>query len=256
MTGPSRGPSVAVVTGASRGLGSKTVQDLVAAGFTVAACARAPRAPATGESLYRSVDVGDSPSVDHFLKEVGARFGRIDVLVNNAGYANVPTPILETEDATAEQSFRVNALGPIAFVRRVLPTMLGQPEGGVIINIASRAGVTPVPRLAAYSASKSALVSFTLAAAKELTDEKILLVALCPAGMNTEMRASLYGAEDANLQMDPARVSKLVVELASQRTVGGVRVSSGSAIIVAKEGPATVLEWPTDARGHKSLRFD
>lgn len=248
-------PRVAVVTGASRGLGRRVAADLVESGFTVAANARSRERPGVGEGFYRAFDVADAASVDRFIQETISRWGRIDVLVNNAGYANAATPISETGDDVVEKCFEINVVGPAAFMRRVLPVMAQQPGGGVVVNIASRAGVTPVPGLAAYSASKSALVSFTLAAAKEYAGSRVLCIALCPAGMNTEMRSAVYGAEDAAGQMSPERVSAVVVELALKRTVNGSSPDSGSAVVIPRDGDPTVINWPLDPRGHQSLRF-
>lgn len=247
---------VAIVTGASRGLGRRVGHDLAGRGYTVAACARSPKPPEFGEALYRAVDVSEASAVSRFVAETLSQFGRVDVLVNNAGYANPPSPIPETDDAAVARCFGTNVLGPIAFMKCVLPVMTRQAEGGVVVNIASRAGVTPVPGLAAYSASKSALVSFTLAAAKELAEGRVLCVTFCPAGMHTEMRASVYGRSDAEGQMDPQTVADLVVEVAMHRTVNGTPPPSGAAVLVSREGGATILPWPTDARGHQALRLD
>jgi len=248
-------PKVAVVTGASRGLGRRIAQDLVRSGLVVAANARSRERPGVGEGLYRAFDVSDVPSVDRFVKDAVSRFGRIDVLVNNAGFANAATPIPDTDEEVVAKCFEINLFGPAAFMRRVLPVMAGQPEGGVVVNIASRAGVTPVPGLAAYSASKSALVAFTLAAAKEYAGSRVLCVAVCPAGMNTEMRSTVYGADDAAGQMAPERVSEVVVELATQRTVNGASPDSGAAVVIPRDGEPIVVNWPLDSRGHQSLRF-
>ena len=131
--------------------------------------------------------------------------------------------------------------------------MTALPGGGVIVNVASRAGVVPVPGLAAYSASKSALVSLTLALAKELGSNKVFCVSVCPGGMETEMRAVAYGPESARGQLDPLRVASVVVELASERSIEGRPVRSGAAVLVTKESGVTVLEWPRDERGHERL---
>ena len=248
-------PKVAVVTGASRGLGRQVAQDLVRFGFVVAAGARTRERPGVGEGLYRAFDVSDTPSVDRFVKDTVSRFGRIDVLVNNAGFANPATSIPDTEEAVVAKCFEINLFGPAALMRRVLPVMAAQPDGGVLINIASRAGVTPVPGLAAYSASKSALVAYTLAAAKEYAGSRVLCIAVCPAGMNTELRSGVYGANDAAGQMAPERVSEVVVELAMSRSVGGAAPETGAAVVIPPEGEPIVINWPLDSRGHQSLRF-
>lgn len=247
---------VAMVSGASRGLGHLLAREFVRNGYALAACARSPRPPDLDECLYSQVDVGDPPLVDHFVRDALRRFGRIDVLVNDAGFANPPAPIEATDDDVVGQCFATNVLGPAAFLKRVVPVMVRQPEGGVIISIASRAGVTPVPGLAAYSASKTALVALTLAVAKEVAESRILCVSVCPAGMNTEMRASVYGKGDADRQMDPRLVVDLVMELATRRTAKGVAVPSGSAILISSETGPVIRTWSKDDRGFESLSLE
>ncbi len=166
---------VALVTGAGRGLGRAVTRALVGRKYCVVTCSTSSAAPGLGEALHRRVDVSDPAAVDAFMDEMVARFGRLDVLVNNAGYANAPTPISGTSEEVARRCFGTNVLGPFSLMRRALPVMLAQPEGGVVVNIASRAALAPVPGLAAYSASKTALVSLTLAAAKEVDETRVLV---------------------------------------------------------------------------------
>ncbi len=247
--------SVAIVTGATRGLGFQVGRDLAAAGLDVAACARTPTAPAFGEKLYRPVDVANVAAVGDFVAATVSQFGRVDALVNNAGFVNRAALVSETDDLTVAKCFATNLFGPIAFMKHVLPIMRRQAEGGVIVNVASRAGITPVPGLAAYSASKSALVSFTLAAAKELPETRVLCISLCPAGMNTGLRAAAYGTEDAATRLDPHAISRYVVEAVTHRTVNGKGLASGEAVIVDSEGKARVLDWPRDERGFQGLQL-
>ncbi len=243
-------PRVAVVTGASRGLGRRVVERLAGGGYAVVSCATGPTPPGVGEALHLAVDVTDPEAVDRLVRGAVDRFGRLDLLVNNAGYANPPAPLSETADAIAQRCFATNVLGPYATMRRALPVMVRQPDGGVVVNVASRAGLVPVPRLAAYSASKSALVSLTLAIAKELDGTPVVAFSVCPGGMDTEMRRAVYGADDAREQQAPDRVAEVVVELATRRTLRGQPAPSGAAIVVAQGSEPAVVEWPRDSRGH------
>jgi NAD(P)-dependent dehydrogenase (short-subunit alcohol dehydrogenase family) len=247
---PSR---VAVVTGAGRGLGRAVARELSARGYQVVTCSTSERGPGVGEALHHRADVTDPVAVDALVEAALGRWGHIDVVVNNAGYANAPSPLQDTSNEIAGRCFATNVLGPYFLLRRVLPGLIARPGGGVVINIASRAGIVPVPGLAAYSASKSALVSLTLALAKEVADERVLCVAICPGGMDTEMRAAVYGPEDARRQLDPLRVAEVVVELATARSLNGRPVPSGSAVLVTKESGATLMEWPRDDRGHQRI---
>lgn len=240
---------VALVTGGSVGLGKLVVQGLAAKEYSVATCARSTHRPAAGEELYRSLDVADPKKVEAFVQEVLDRFHRIDVLVNNAGFANSPSPLQDSSDVEAHQCFEINILGPYSFMKRVLPTMIRQPEGGVVVNVASRAAITPVPGLAAYSASKTALVSLTLAAAKEMRDQRVLLVSVCPSGMKTRLRATVYGDADAERQQEPDKVANLICEIAATRTANGISLSSGTTLLVTKERGIQILQWSRDDRG-------
>jgi 2-dehydro-3-deoxy-L-rhamnonate dehydrogenase (NAD+) len=244
---------VVIVTGAGRGLGRAVARELARRGCQVVTCSTGDQGPGVGEVLHLKADVTEPAAVDGLVRTTITRWGRVDVLVNNAGYAPPPAPIAEASDEIARRCLATNFLGPYYVLRRVLPGMDASPSGGVVINIASRAGITPVPKLAAYSASKSALVSLTLAAAKERPDGKVLFVAVCPGGMDTDMRVAVYGAEDSRRQLDPTQVADIVSELALARTVNGRTIRSGSAVLVTKNTGAKVIEWPPDERGHATL---
>ncbi|MGI0070770.1 MAG: SDR family NAD(P)-dependent oxidoreductase [Thermoplasmata archaeon] len=244
---------VVLVTGASRGLGRAVVLRLAELGCRVATCSTGGQGPGVGEALHQRTDVTDPRAVDQLVGAVVARWGRIDALVNNAGFSPRPAPILEASDEDAQRSLATNLLGPYYLLHRVLPGMVASPGGGVVVNVASRAGITPVPGLAAYSASKAALVALTLAIAKEVTDPRLIAVAVCPGGMDTEMRAAVYGADDAHRQQDPTRVAEVIAEIVLQRTVRGHAVTSGAAVLITKDSGVTVLDWPADERGHASF---
>lgn len=244
---------VALVTGATRGLGRLVAERLVARRYVVVTGSTGDRPPGVGEALHLRTDVTDPAAVDRLVRAAQERSGRVDVLVNNAGFANPVGSIPDTSDATATRCFATNVLGPYYLLRRVLPGMASAPSGGVVINVASRAGLTPIPGLAAYSASKTALVALTLAAAKEHPDGRVLCVSVCPGGMDTEMRASVYGREDARGQLDPRPVADLVVEIATQRTISTRPVPSGAAVLITRDGGTRIVDWATDERGHASF---
>src|SRR5256885_2260463 len=147
---------VAVVTGASSGIGRATAVALVAAGFTVVGTSRIAAAvsPPSGVT-FLDLDVSREESVDALLAEVLERYGRIDVLVNNAGIGSVGA----AEEMSVEQHrgvFDVNVLGVIRMSKAALPIMRVQGSGR-IVNVSSVLGLIPQPFMAAYVASKHAV---------------------------------------------------------------------------------------------------
>ena len=215
----------AIVTGASRGLGAQIARKLRGAGVKVIDGSRTSRHP---------VDVRDSLQVNSFTDHVLAETGRIDMLINNAGFVQSLGPLDHTSDDTLLNAFQTNVYGPFYAMRSVIPAMVKRNKG-VIVNIASKSAIYPVPKLAVYSASKSALVTLTQAVAKELRSTNVLCLAVCPAGMHTAMRAAVYGEENAKEQQSIQRVANIVCEIATKRTASTMPISQGSCIIIRKD---------------------
>jgi NAD(P)-dependent dehydrogenase (short-subunit alcohol dehydrogenase family) len=212
----------AIVTGASKGLGRLIAQRLSDERYRVVECSRSSPNP---------VDVRDPAQVRRFITGVRAKPGRIDVVVNNAGYVPPLGPLSLTKDEVLVNAFQTNTFGPFYIMRSIIPIMTKQ-GGGIIVNIASKAAIYTVPRLGVYSASKAALVSLTEAAAKELKNTNVFCVAVCPSGMRSRMRSSVYGQRDADRQQSPLRVANLVTEIIKRRTVNGSPVHQGACVIV------------------------
>jgi NAD(P)-dependent dehydrogenase (short-subunit alcohol dehydrogenase family) len=209
---------VAIVTGASSGLGLQIANDLLRKDYKVAICSR--HRSNNHRFFENIVDITEESEVKLFVKKVMKEFGRIDVLVNNAGYAYPPEIITESKSEHLVNSFKTNVYGPYYLMREVVPIMKRQKDGK-IINISSKAGVFGNPYMAVYSASKSALLKMTEAIAKEFRETKtnILCVVISPAGMNTKMRALVYGNEDAKKQMDVKFVSGIVTDIITSGSV-------------------------------------
>ena len=221
---------VAIVTGTSRGLGQLIESNLRDAGYHVFGCStHGPRA----------VDVRDRFQVSKFVADVlHEAGGRIDVLVNNAGVIYPSTPLETTMDEDLIDCLQTHVHGPFFMMKQVIPVMKAQ-KSGVIVNVASKSGVYTTPGLAAYSASKAALIALTQATAKELRETNILCVAVCPAAMNTYLRAKAFGREAAPLSMNPQRVADLVTTIANLRSTHGfepsMELAGGDCIIVRKD---------------------
>jgi NAD(P)-dependent dehydrogenase (short-subunit alcohol dehydrogenase family) len=184
----------ALITGGGHGLGRGIAEALAAQSMIVTICGRnhgaleaTVNALRDGGAHAHSVpcDVADPASIKAAVAEAEAKMGGIDLLVNNAGIA--PTaPLSRMELSMWNQAFAVNATGAFLCIQACLPGMLTR-HFGRIVNIASVAGVSSGPYLAAYSASKHALIGLTRAAAAELGDKGIHVNAICPAYVDTEM---------------------------------------------------------------------
>jgi len=154
---------VALVTGASSGIGRATASLLASSGYRVFATVRTPEAEATlrqdGSIEVLRLDVGEEAAVSRTVREVLDRAGRVDALVNNAGYALVGA----TEDLTRDRlrrQFEVNVFGAMQLCREVLPSMRAR-RSGRIVNVSSLAGRVSIPVMGAYCASKFAVEALT-----------------------------------------------------------------------------------------------
>lgn len=178
------------VTGASQGLGLSLVKKLLDKGYRVAATSRnaASLSQAVGlidkdRFLPLAVDLNNPDCVDDSIKQTMAAFGRIDVLVNNAGYGMAGT-VEEIAEHDVANIFKVNVLATIEVVKRVLPVMRSQ-KSGYIINMGSVAGFVGAPGWAIYSATKSAVAAFSEVLALDVDEFNIKVTVVEPSGFRT-----------------------------------------------------------------------
>jgi NAD(P)-dependent dehydrogenase (short-subunit alcohol dehydrogenase family) len=224
---------VALVTGASRGLGQAMARGLAEAGANLAVCSRHQdeidavaeeiRA-ATGRAvLALEVDVTDREQVEAFVERTLAEFGQIDILVNNAGI-NRRVPLLELDDATWQEVLDINLTGPMYTCRAVGPHMIKRKYGR-IINVASTLALVSIPNRTPYAASKAGLALFTKTIALEWGPHGVTANALCPGPFDTPLNASIKNDPVAYQQFldkiplgrwgDPRELACAVVFLAS-----------------------------------------
>jgi 3-oxoacyl-[acyl-carrier protein] reductase len=165
----------AIVTGGMIGIGAAIVKRLEASGAKVAIW---------DVNGPEKVDVTDQESIDRALKKTLAAFGRIDVLVNNAGIAGPTMPVVEYPVEDWKRVIDIDLHGPFLVSRVVVPHMV-QAGYGRIVNIASIAGKEGNPNAAAYAAAKGGLIAFTKALGKELAQTGVLVNCVAPAAAQT-----------------------------------------------------------------------
>jgi NAD(P)-dependent dehydrogenase (short-subunit alcohol dehydrogenase family) len=146
-----------------------------------------------GRALPLRVDVADGESVQALIASIRESFGRLDVLVNNAGAAIGPGPIIAMQEEAWRRTLEINATGTFLVCKHALPllmqTAMGQqPPAGRIVNVASIAAVRPKPMTAAYAASKAAVVALTQSLAQEVAPAGITVNAVLPGDVDTGMK--------------------------------------------------------------------
>ena len=195
---------VAIITGASRGIGLAIAQRIVAEGGRVCLTARKV------EELTRAVDslgsdvavavAGSSDDADHQEAVIATtleRFGAIDVLINNAGVNPVYGPLLEAEEPALQRILSVNVLGTLAWIRRVHGAWFAA-HGGTVVNVGSVAGIQPASGIGFYGASKVAVAHLTTQLAIELAPS-VRVNAVAPAVVRTRFAGALYEGREAEV---------------------------------------------------------
>jgi NAD(P)-dependent dehydrogenase (short-subunit alcohol dehydrogenase family) len=180
---------VALVTGASSGIGEATAERLAAAGYQVFGTSR--RAAPAGQRSFEmlTLDVTSDRSVEAAVGEVMRRAGRIDVLVNNAGFGVAPAGAEESSTEQAQSIFDTNFFGVVRMTRAVVPHMRRQ-GGGRIINIGSVLGFLPMPYGALYAATKHAIEGYSESLDHELRTRGIRVSVIEPAYTKTPFDAN------------------------------------------------------------------
>lgn len=210
--------SIALVTGASSGIGKATAERLAQAGFNVYGTSR--RGAQSGQHLFEMLplDVTDDASVAAAVNELIRREGRIDLLVNNAGFGVAPAGAEESSIEQARSIFETNFFGMVRMTRAVLPHMRQQGSGR-IINISSVLGFLPMPYGALYAATKHAVEGYSESLDHELRTRGIRVSLIEPAFTKTQFDSNLMQA-DAKLE-DYREVRAALAELIPKSVAQG-----------------------------------
>jgi 3-oxoacyl-[acyl-carrier protein] reductase len=190
----------AIVTGGGSGFGVAMVELFVREGAKVVvadidgAAAEKVAAASDGAAVAVRADVSRDDDTRRMVETAVDRFGRLDVLVNNAGVSHWNQPLTEVSEADFDRVYAVNVKALFWAAKHAVPVMAAQ-GGGAIVNTASTAGLRPRPGLCWYNGSKGACVTITKSMAVELAPMKIRVNALCPVAGETPLLAHFMGGD-------------------------------------------------------------
>lgn len=224
---------VALVTGASGGLGRHFARVLHGAGARVALAARRPDSVAADvatlgdRAMAVALDVTADGSITAALDAVQARFGMVDLLVNNAGIA-ATKPLLEHDAAEWDRVMAVDLRGAFLAAQETARRLVAAGQGGAIVNIASILAARVIPGVASYSAAKAGLVHLTRQMAVELARHRIRVNAIAPGYVETDINRGFFDTD----------AGKAVIKRIPQRRLGTVGDLTGPLLLLASEAGA------------------
>ena len=225
---------IALVTGASSGIGEATAERLATAGFKVYGTSRRGAKPGRRSFEMLTLDVTSDASVESVVSEVIRREGRVDLLVNNAGFSTAPAGAEESSIEQTRSIFDTNFFGIVRMTRAVVPHMR-QQGGGRIINIGSVLGFLPAPYMALYAATKHAIEGYSESLDHELRTRGIRVSVIEPAYTKTQFDAHLL---EADSKLDEYRAARTVVAKRVQEAVAGADEPSVVATVVLQAAAA------------------
>jgi NAD(P)-dependent dehydrogenase (short-subunit alcohol dehydrogenase family) len=219
---PTLDGQVAVITGAGRGIGAAIARTLASLGARPVLCGRnrnsleetaAAIRDDGGQLAVMECDVTDLRSVESTAERVERTFGRVDVLVNNAGIGGAAGPLYQLDPEVWEDVLNTNLRGVYYCIRSFAPMMI-RARSGHIINISSIAGKNPLPNGAAYAASKWGLNGLTYSVAEEMRAHNIRVSVICPGSTHTDF--SPHPGKSAEKMLQPDDVAFVVAMIVSQ----------------------------------------
>ena len=225
---------VALVTGASKGIGKAIAELYAEAGAKVVVSSRkqdavdavAHEIKSKGQhAIGVACNVSDGNDTKRLVAETISQFGTIDILVNNAAANPAFGPVVETSEGVFDKIMNVNVKGPFELSRLVYPTMKAKKSGSVI-NISSIGGLKPEAGLGIYSMSKAALISLSKVMAKEWGDDNIRVNVICPGLIKTKFSEALWSNE---------KILGVMMKMQSLKRVGTVEEIAALALFLASD---------------------
>jgi NAD(P)-dependent dehydrogenase (short-subunit alcohol dehydrogenase family) len=213
---------VAIVTGASSGIGREIALTFAQEGAKVVLAARREEKlkevareilSRGGEALVVPTDISEEAQVEAMVGEALRKFGRVDILVNNAGMGHWG-PVMDFKTEDWDEVFDVNVKGTFLCSREVLPAM-AERQGGRIINISSDAGVIPFAEDSAYCAAKAALIVFSRCLALEMLPQDVGVHVICPGYVDTPWYDGDSSTPDRGKMLKAGDIARLAVYLAA-----------------------------------------
>lgn len=239
---------VAIVTGAASGFGAEIARQYALEGAKVAladineAGAQDVAAAIGGDARAVRCDVTQRADIDALVAATRAAFGgRIDIVVNNAGWTHRNQPLLDVDEATFDRVYAINVKSIFHMVHAVVPLMREQ-KGGVILNIGSTAGVRPRPGLTWYNSSKGAVNLMSKSLAAELGPDQIRVNAICPVMGATGLLESFMGMPDT-----PDNRKKFLATIPLGRLSTPLDIARAAVYLASDEAEfITGVEFPVD----------
>jgi dehydrogenase/reductase SDR family member 4 len=243
---------VAIVTGASKGIGKAIALALAQQGAKVVISSRKQEAVAEVaqefkqqglEALAVAAHMGSLEQIDQLVEQTLAHWGGIDIIINNAAINPAYGPLQDTDSDLFDKIMQVNVKGPLELAKKAYPSMKSR-GGGSVVNISSIEGITPGPGLGLYSVSKAALITLTKVQAREWGPDKVRSNVICPGLVKTKFSSALLSDEATfshimerqalPMLAEPEDIAGLALFLASDASAfctGGVYMADGGYVI-------------------------
>ena len=238
---------VAIVTGAASGFGAEIARQYVAQGARVAVAdingdgARAVAAELGEHAIAVACDVTKRADIDALVKATTDRWGRLDIVVNNAGWTHKNQPLLDVDEATFDRVYDINVKSIFHMVHAVVPLMRAAKRG-VILNIGSTAGIRPRPGLTWYNSSKGAVNLMSKSLAVELGADNIRVNVICPVMGVTGLLEAFMGMADT-----PENRKKFIATIPLGRLSTPLDIAKAAVFLASDDAEfITGVEFPVD----------